>query len=222
MIDADAIILGASGLVGNALLNQLIHDDQIKKIRILVRRYMDVKNPKVEQELVNFEDLHSFKIAIGTGKTVYCCIGTTLKQVKSDKARYRKIDFDIPVNAARFAIENGIRQYVLVSAIGANSSSGNFYIRLKGEVEKAISEIGFDSVHIMQPSFLTGPRKEFRPLEILFKPLMWGLSFLFVAGLKKYKPIAASTVAGAMIAAAKQNEKGVHRYTYEDMIRLNS
>jgi uncharacterized protein YbjT (DUF2867 family) len=222
MIDADAIILGASGLVGSSLLQQLMNDEQVGKIRILVRRYMDVKHPKVEQELVNFEDLAYFKKAIGTGKTVYCCIGTTMKQVKRDKLLYRKIDFDIPVNAAKFASENGIRQYVLVSAIGSNASSGNFYIRLKGEVEEAICEINFDSVHIMQPSFLTGPRREFRPLEIVFKPLMWALSFLLVGGLKKYKPIAASTVATAMIAAAKQNDRGVHRYTYEDMIRISS
>ncbi|HEX4851324.1 MAG TPA: NAD(P)H-binding protein, partial [Puia sp.] len=133
-----AIVLGATGMVGAELVRQLISDDQFRYIDVLSRRPLSFQDPKLNVKLVKFDDTNSFRSAIDKADTIFCCIGTTMKQVKGDKDLYRKIDFDIAVNAARFGSENGVVQYVLVSAVGANALSRNFYLRLKGEVEEAI------------------------------------------------------------------------------------
>ena len=145
---------------------------------------------------------------------MFCAIGTTNKKVKGDKAAYRKVDYDIPVNAARFCTETGCRHFLLVSSVGANSKGGNFYIKLKGEVEDQVRSISIPSVSIFRPSMLLGKRQESRPLETIAQVMMKPLSFLFPS---RYKPIAAEAVAKAMIAACKQDKPGLHIYHFKEM-----
>jgi uncharacterized protein YbjT (DUF2867 family) len=107
---------------------------------------------------------------------------------------------------------------VLVSSVGANSKSNNFYLKLKGEVEDAVKEVGLESVHIMRPSMLLGDRKEFRPGEKIGSPLMKAFSFLLPA---KYKPTQAKDVAKAMLIAAKESKKGFYIYEYNEIKNRN-
>jgi len=211
-------VLGATGLIGEQLVTELLKDDAFEKVRILVRRPVNITHPKLEVQIVNFDNLADFREKLGKGDCVFCCIGTTQKQVKGDKTAYRKVDYDIPVNAAKMAQHAGFKNYLLVSAVGASVSSNNFYLKLKGEVEKAIAEQRFESFHVFRPSMLLGKRKELRPAELIGKGIMQTLSFIFVGGLKKYKGIHAVDVAKAMIAASKSSIKGMVVHHYEDMV----
>ena len=133
---------------------------------------------------------------------------------------YRKIDFDIPLKAARFGKEAGCKKYILVSSVGANRGSSTFYLQLKGELENAIHKVGLDAVHIMQPSMLLGERNEKRTAEHMLQGTMKLLSPLFVGSLRKYKAIHGKTVAAAMLNAAKEDKKGFFRYTYDEIKML--
>jgi uncharacterized protein YbjT (DUF2867 family) len=137
--------------------------------------------------------------------------------VKGEKEAYRKVDYDIPVHAARFCKMVGCSIFVLVSAVGANSKSKNFYLELKGEVEDEVKKLQIDSVHIMRPSMLLGHRKEFRLGEKIGTPLMKAFSFLLPS---KYAPIQARDVAKAMVAAGKRNEKGFFVHEYDQIKEL--
>ncbi len=200
-----ATLIGATGLIGNYLLEELLNDPFYDNVRILIRRPFDKTHPKLEKKLVDFNDGDSLLVALSNSDVVFCVIGTTQKKVKGDKDAYRKIDYDIPVNAARFCKMIGCEKFILVSSAGANSKSINFYAKLKGETEEAVKEAGLKTVHIMRPSMLLGERKEFRLLEKIGQNLMTGLAFLIPA---KYKPIHGKNVAKAMLAVSKKNEEG--------------
>jgi uncharacterized protein YbjT (DUF2867 family) len=164
--------------------------------------------------------MDDFKNKLGQGSVIFSCIGTTQKKVNGDTAAYRKIDYDIPVNAAVFGHQLGFNTFVLVSAVGANPQSTNFYLRLKGEVDEAVSSAGMASINIFRPSLLLGSRKEFRLGENIMKPIAKGLSFFLGGGLAKYKAVEAGDVARAMVAAARQALPGNHVYEYEGIIGL--
>lgn len=174
----------------------------------------------MEVKLVDFDDAESFKLALEESDTIFCCIGTTQKNVKGDKELYRKIDFDIPLKAARFGKEAGCEKLVIITSVGSDSRSSTFYLKLKGELEDAIQAVGVRGVHIMQPSMLLGDRKEHRTAEGFLQGSMKFISGLLAGRLKKYKAIHGETVAAAMLNAAKKNEKGFFRYTYQGIKNL--
>jgi uncharacterized protein YbjT (DUF2867 family) len=212
-----ATLIGATGLIGGELLNLLLKDDYFQAVKILVRRPFNLVHARLEKKLVDFNDNDSLLVALDNSDIIFCTVGTTQKKVKGDKEAYRKVDYDIPVHAARFSKMVGCNVFVLVSAVGANSKSKNFYLKLKGEVEDQIGKIGIDSVHIMRPSMLVGDRHEYRVAEKIGTLLMKAFSFLLPS---KYKPIHARDVAKAMVTAAKKKEEGYFVYEYGQMIRL--
>jgi uncharacterized protein YbjT (DUF2867 family) len=204
-----ATLIGATGLIGGYLLDELLNDPFFDLVKILIRRPLDKNHPKLEKKMIDFNDSDSLLVALSNSDVVFCSIGTTQKKVKGDKEAYRKIDFDIPVKLARFCKMTGCEKFILVSSVGANSGSNSFYLKLKGETEDAIKETGMKSLHIMRPSLLLGDRKEFRPGEDFSKVFMTALSFLIPP---KYKAIRAKDVAKAMAVAAKKNEEGTFVY----------
>ena len=215
-----AIVIGATGLTGGLLLNQLLQDDAFTHIKLVLRRPVERLRPKLEQVLINFEDETAFKNAISHADVLFCCIGTTQKKVKGDRAAYRKVDFDIPVRAARFCVEHNIQKYIMVSAVSANADSRNFYLQLKGEAEEAILSMRIDSIHIMRPSILLGSRHESRLGEAIAKGLMQFISFFLFGNMAKYKVIRAADVAAAMRAAAKNPSKEKLIYNYREIMRI--
>lgn len=209
-----ATLIGSTGLIGNYLLEELLNDNFYDTVRILIRRPIEFTHTKLEKKLVDFNDDDSILVALSNSDVVFCTIGTTQKKVKGDKEAYRKIDYDIAVNAARFSKMVGCENFVLVSSVGANSKSNNFYLKLKGEIEEAIKAVGLHSVHIMRPSVLMGERNESRAGESISKKIMSALSFMIPS---KYKPIHARDVAKAMSAVAKDKKEGFHIYQYAEM-----
>ena len=200
-----ATLVGATGLIGSYLLEELLNDPYFDAVRILIRRPLDITHPKLEKKIVDFNDSDSLLVAISNSDVVFCAIGSTMKKVKGDKDAYRKIDFDIPVKLARFCKMTDCEKFILVSSAGANSKSRNFYQRLKEETEEAVKSVGLKTVHIMRPSLLLGERKEFRFGENIGKAVMTTLSFLIP---EKYKAIQGKDVAKVMVALAKKKEEG--------------
>lgn len=212
-----ATLIGATGLIGGYLLEELLNDDYFDTVRILIRRPAETSHPKLEKKIVDFNDNDSMLIAMNNSDVVFCSVGTTQKKVKGNKEAYRKVDYDIPVNAARFCKMTGCEKFVLVSSVGANNKGKNFYLKLKGEVEDAVNLVGLKSVHIMRPSMLLGDRKEFRLEEKIGKGIMKVISFLLPS---KYKPVHGRDVAIAMKAAAKKIDAGFFVWEYNGIKQL--
>jgi uncharacterized protein YbjT (DUF2867 family) len=214
-----ALIIGSSGLIGSHLIQFLLNDPNISNVRSLVRKPSGIMHPKLEEIVIDFNDMHAFEQNMGNGDFIFSCIGTTINKVKGNKQLYRKIDFDIPVNAARFGIKAGYHQFLIVSAHLANAKSNIFYSRLKGETDEIISTFPFSSIHIFRPSFLIGKRNEQRWIEICFGKIMQKFSFLLPSA---YRPVSAETLAQAMLNASLSNKTGVHYYHFTDIKNITS
>ena len=202
-----AIIVGASGLIGGNLLDILLQSTEYQEIIIILRKELAITHPKLVQLVVNFNQLDKWADAIN-GHALFCCLGTTKGQTP-DENEYRKIDHDYPVKLAQIAYKNGVKHFHLVSVIGANSKSSGFYLRLKGETEHDIEKVGLKTLHIYQPSLLTGRTKNTRVAEQIFAALFKVINPLLIGTLKKYRSIAAITVARAMYKQSLKNEVGI-------------
>ena len=214
-----ATLVGATGLIGSHLLQELLNDVHFDTVRILIRRPIDITRIKLEKKIVDFNDSDSLLVAISNSDVLFCAIGSTMKKVKGDKEAYRKIDFEIPVKLARFCKMTGCEKFILVSSAGANPKSPNFYQRLKGETDDAIKESGLKTIHIMRPSLLLGERKEYRLGENIAKAMMKGLSFLIPA---KYKAVQGKDVAKVMLGLSKKNEEGIFVHENSEIRNLST
>ena len=210
MGEAVAVVAGATGLVGRALVRQLATDPEWREVRALVRRGPEpgLESPRVSALQVDYTRLEPPPVWAAADQ-VFCALGTTMRQAGS-KAAFRQVDFDYPLALARAALARGTRHFLLVSAVGAAPTSRVFYNRVKGEVETAISALGFRSVTIARPSLLLGPRQELRPAEQLGK-------LLGIFAPPRWKPIEGELVARALVAAAKRDLPGVRILENRDM-----
>lgn len=206
-------VIGASGLIGGLIVEALLQQTSLP-ITLLVRRPLSMNHARIKEIVVDFTNEASIAQAMTGCDTVFVAIGTTQQKVKGDVDAYRKIDYAIPTAVAAACVVNNVSQLLIVSSVGADSKSGNFYLRLKGEVEDVIAAKPIPTIAIMQPSLLLGKRKEFRLGERISQWIMPAISFLLP---QKYRPIAADTVANAMVQMAIQNKEGLHRYTWRDM-----
>lgn len=220
MKELTAVVIGATGLTGNLLVEELLKDNDFKSVRTLVRKPADIHHPKLEQRVVNFNDKNDYAQKLGEGDIIFCCVGTTQKKVNKDKAAYTKVDYDLPVNAAEIGIAKRFKQFLIVSAIGANENSSNFYLSLKGKTENRLKQFPYVSIGIFQPSILNGSRKENRIGERFAQIIMDLFSFLLLGPLKKFRAIGANSVAKAMVQASKQQPPGIHYYQYSEMMSL--
>ena len=207
MAQKHALIAGATGLVGNELLQQLIHGRQYHTISVLSRHEVETNSKRVETIIVDYDQLTDQDLP--KVDDVFCCLGTTMDKAGS-KPAFRKVDYDYPLRVAEITRRQGAQQYLLVSAMGADKNSSFFYSQVKGEIEEAIAEIGFEAFHAFRPSMLLGERTETRIGEQIGQVVMQGVAPLMVGGLKKYRAIPAAAVAEAMVHAARKELKGVY------------
>jgi uncharacterized protein YbjT (DUF2867 family) len=205
-------------MVGDLLVQALIDAPDYSRIFALSRRPLAREHAKVANRIVVFERMAQQLKGLAANDA-FCCIGTTIAEAGSQEA-FREADVDAVLLFAQAARAAGATRFAVVSSVGARSDSPKFYLRTKGEMEDAISALGFPSVDIFQPSLLLGPRKQMRPLELagkIFAPLINP----FLTGEREiYKPIPAATVAQAMIGAARRGGRGIHRHTYPAIIQL--
>jgi uncharacterized protein YbjT (DUF2867 family) len=196
-----AIILGATGLTGGILLNNLIEDNSFEKIKLFSRKSVTIKSDKIEQYLIDVLQLEKYKNKF-IADVVFCCVGTTAAKTK-DIAKYKQIDYGIPVTAVKIAKENNIDTFVVISSMGANDSSTTFYSKTKGEMERDVLRQNIKNTYIVRPSLIGGHRNEFRIGERIGKGVMSLLNPMFLGRLKKYKMIHPEKIASCMQKLAK-------------------
>jgi uncharacterized protein YbjT (DUF2867 family) len=190
-----AIVIGATGLVGAELVNQLLNTSEFSKVKIFVRKSTNKTHTKLEEYIVDFENIENWKNNL-TGNTLFSCIGTTLKTAGSKEKQFN-IDYNYPLNTIKVALNQGVNQIVLVSSMGAKAGSYNFYLDMKGKLEEAIKVLQPKSLLIFRPSILDGNRIEKRPAEHLAIKMMRFLGKL--PFFKKYAPTKIVTLAKKMI-----------------------
>ena len=201
-----AIIIGATGLIGGELVKQILENPHYSKVVLLLRKPLTISHPKLVQEVIDFDKPDASKIV---GDDLFCAIGTTLAKAGSKEAQY-KIDCTYPYEIGKIAKANGVKQYILVSSVGADYQSSNFYLRTKGDLEQKIKSLGFENFVSLRPSLLLGNRKEVRFGEKVGTVLMKIISPFLFGGLKKYRGIEATKVAESMQKLANQGISGFH------------
>jgi uncharacterized protein YbjT (DUF2867 family) len=197
-----ALIAGGTGLIGGQLLQLLLASDRYSRVIGLARS--DVKShPKLIQVKTDGTDL-ALKLT-ERADDVFCCLGTTMAKAGS-KEKFYQVDFTYPLELAKATLGMGAEQFLIVTALGADKKSPVYYNRVKGEVEEAVSGLGFNSLHIFRPSLLLGERTENRTGEDAAKFFYRVFGFLIP---KKFKAIDASKVARAMHHFASMNRNGI-------------
>ncbi len=213
-----AVIAGASGLVGGYLLDILLQSPAYQDITILVRKELPIHHKKLKQIVVDFDRLTDYEDEI-TGRALFCCLGTTRKKTP-DLSVYRKIDHDYPLQLAELAAKSGMKQFHLVSAMGANAASSHFYTKMKGETEDDLKNAGIPCLHIYRPSMLTGDRNEKRFGEGFLIGMFKVIDPLLMGSLRKYRSISAKTVASAMYKQSLINQEGIFIHPSDEIKEL--
>jgi uncharacterized protein YbjT (DUF2867 family) len=211
-----AIVIGATGLVGGALTDQLADADHIEKVITLTRRPAEHLNEKINNRVVDFDRLEDYASSF-EADLLFSCLGTTRKQAGSIAAQ-RRVDLDYQFKAAQLAADHGVCHYLLVSASGANADSNNPYLKMKGELEEKIQKLPFKRISIFQPSLLLGHRKEFRFAEKLGAVIM--PLFCTIPGLRRYRPIKGEQVATSMIQVSRQPGDQLEWFRLDEMFIL--
>ncbi|HBC79963.1 MAG TPA: hypothetical protein DEO60_11390 [Bacteroidales bacterium] len=193
-----AVVFGATGLVGKELVKVLLENRDFEFVTVVVRKQLAFTDTRLKQiKLPDFSKLMDLRDKLKAG-IFFCCIGTTIKTAGS-KDEFAKVDLEIPKSVARLAESLSVPSLVVVSSIGADTGSSNFYLRTKGEMEKAVREIFHANLKFVRPSLLMGDRDEFRFGEKVSAAFMKGFGWLFTGPFKKYKGIYARDVAFAMM-----------------------
>jgi uncharacterized protein YbjT (DUF2867 family) len=213
-----ALVLGASGLVGQEITHLLLNSDYYDSVTILVREPLQWNHEKLQQKQVDFSNLEAYKELFAVDD-VFSCLGTTIKKAKT-KENFKKVDYEYTLRAARLAEQQHVKNFLVISSMGASSKSLFFYSRVKGEMEEEVQKLAIDGIHIFRPSLLIGDRQEFRFGEKVAEKISGIVPFIFKGALEKYKPIPAKEVAKGMYITALRNEFGMHIYNSEKIVTI--
>lgn len=199
-----AIVIGATGLIGKLLVNKLLADNRYKSVKVFARRSTEISHPKLEEHLVNFDEIEKWKSDI-SGDELFSAMGTTIRKAKSIAVQY-KVDVTYQYEFAKAASENGVKSYFLVSSSGSKATSKIFYLRIKGELDEKVQQLPFGKIRIFRPSLLLGARPEKRfgekAAERILKIVVPIFQFL-----KNQRPIEGEKVASAMISSANGTDE---------------
>jgi uncharacterized protein YbjT (DUF2867 family) len=209
---AQAVIVGATGLVGSACLPMLL--ERYESVTAFVRKTTGLKSSRLIERVIDFGRLGTVEIPFGAH--VYCALGTTIKDAGSQEA-FRRVDQDYPRMLAERASGAGGARFVLVSSVGADARSSQFYLRVKGELEDQIRGMAFQAVHIFRPSLILGERAERRVGEKIGVPLARVVGPLLMGSFRKYRAIPAVDVARAMVAAGNKEVAGCFIYHFDEI-----
>ena len=213
-----ALLAGATGLVGTTLLDILLESDDFSRVVAVTRRPLAREHPRLANRTVQFDKLAS-QFAGFSCHSVFCCLGTTIRAAGSEEG-FRKVDVDYVLALARVAQAAQAQRFIVLSAVGADAHSKNFYLRTKGEMEEALVKMNLTALDILQPSVLLGWRGELRPLELAATLLMPLVNPLLVGTYAIYRGIPVRTLALAMLGASRSARRGVNRYSYAGILAL--
>tara|TARA_B110000879_G_scaffold165207_1_gene213416 strand:+ start:284 stop:943 length:660 start_codon:yes stop_codon:yes gene_type:complete len=201
-----AVLFGGTGLTGSHLLDMLVNDSSFESVIVVSRKKIIITHEKISNKIIDFSNYKEIESCIAQESIVFSCIGTTQADVKGDKQKYKEIDFDISLSIANACKKLRANKFLFISSGGANSSSSNFYLKLKGEIEDSVIKTNNNTLFIFKPSLLIGKRKKERFLESIGQTLMPLFSYLLPTSIKAVK---ASCVANAMINLSKSSSTGV-------------
>jgi len=190
----------------------LLEAPDYSRVFALTRRPLGREHSKLANRIVVFERMATQLKGL-VANDAFCCIGTTIAEAGSQEV-FREADLDAVLLFAEAARAAGAMRFSVVSSVGASSTSKKFYLRTKGEMEDAVTGMGFASVDIFQPSLLLGPRKQVRPMELIGGLLSPLISPLLSGSREALRPIPAQTVARGMVGAARRGGRGIYRYTH--------
>lgn len=210
-----AIVFGATGAIGQRLLPLLMASSAWAKIIVVTRRPLDIASEKVAEVICDATTIDEYAHELN-GDTVFCCLGTTQK-IAGSKARFREVDHDYILKCAEITHAQGARHFLVVSSMGADARSLNFYSRVKGETERDLKAVGFDRLDILRPSLLTGGRSESRPMEELGGIMMTLMSPMMIGPSRPYRPIKIAQVARAMSEIALTDDVGTKVYLSDEL-----
>lgn len=213
-----AVVAGANGLVGRALLRVLAGSGEYARIIALTRRPLSFEAPRLVNRILRYESLEADLKGLSC-HDAYCCLGST-RAAAGSEAAFRAVDHDLVLRFAQFARAAGAQSLAVVSSVGANPGARNFYLRVKGETEAGLQAQGWKHLHIMQPGLLLGSRREWRPLELAGGLLMRLANPLLLGAQARWRAIASEDVAAAMHGALRGGRPGVHRYTWQGLQSL--
>jgi NADH dehydrogenase with NAD(P)-binding domain protein len=200
-----ALVIGATGAVGRDLVARLLDNPAFTEVRVFVRRAMRLEHPKLRTYIVDFAQPESWAGEV-EGDVAFSCLGTTRQAAGSKEAQY-VVDHDYQARFAHTARQAGVSTLILVSAVGASSRSSTFYLRMKGELEDEVRELGFDRLIIVRPPLLLRQGSD-RSLEV------WAGRIIRLANrlglLRSQAPIETARVAERMIALALECPAGLH------------
>lgn len=200
MQNRHVMVLGSTGLVGGHLVDLLLDDSSIAKVTTIVRRPSGRVSSRIDEQILELDAMSRHPDLFAVDQ-IFCALGTTIRKAGSQE-RFRAVDLEYPVAAAKLGLERGASHYLLVSSLGADANSRFFYNRVKGELEDRLAALGFRSVTIARPSLLLGERAELRRGERIGAKLGWLMP-------PAYKPIEARTVARALVDAAREDAPGM-------------
>jgi len=217
--DGSVVLLaGASGLTGGYTLDALLDAADVSRVIAVTRRPLGREHPRLANRIVQFERIES-QLKGAVCEAALCCLGTTLRKAGSQQ-RFRAVDVDGVLAFARAAKAANARRFVVMSSVGADPNSRNFYLRTKGDMEEELEGVGFESLDILQPSMLLAWRAEMRPLEFVASALMPLAAPMLRGKYAPYRGISARIVAAAMLGATRSGRRGVQRYTYDGIQAL--
>ncbi len=211
-----ALVAGASGLIGGHLTRLLLDDPRYDRVILLVRKNLPIQHPKLEQ---HYQDFLTPNYALVTGDDFFWAVGTTLAKAGSKEKQYM-VDFVYPHEMAKIGFQRDLKQFIFVSSIGASPKTRNFYLGMKGDLEEAVIEIGYESFISVRPSILLGDRKEVRQGERIGIRIAKLLTPILRGRWEKYRPIEAEQVAIAMIELANRGLKGVTIVESDELQRI--
>ena len=213
-MEKTSVIIGATGAVGKEILKEILADNFYNKVYILGRESIGKlgDEERLTKIIVDFENIN-FDTSILEDADVFASLGTTIK-IAGSKENQRKIDVDYTVNFSKLC-EGKVRSFNVVSAIGANSKSKNFYNSLKGELEDKLKVMNLGVLRIFQPSLLISKRDDKRFLEQMFMKVAPIFQLVLKGKAKKYSPIEVSVLGREIVRFAIEN-KGQGTYTYSD------
>jgi len=199
-----ALLIGATGLVGKQVLANLLNSSHYDTVKILTRRETGIRHEKLNEIFFDFDNPDA---SLVKADDIFCCLGTTIKKAGSEES-FKKVDYLYPLQIGRLAKLNGALKYLIVSSMGADSKSMIFYNRVKGEIEKELTDLHFETLHILRPSLLLGDRGETRLGEKIGEVLAKILNPVMIGPLKKYAAIESEKVAKGMVTLAQLPDKG--------------
>ena len=210
-----SIIAGSTGLVGSNILRFLSRNNH--NTIALLRSPIKPAPSNIEELIIDFDSLLN-EGSLPSCDHVFICLGTTIKIAKS-KDNFKKVDLDYPLAVAQKALDSGAKKLTLISSVGADSKSKNFYLRIKGELEDAILDLGFESVNIFRPSFLIGKGGRRRATsEKIFMKAAKIIDIFCIGSARKYRSIDAQIIAKKM-SSTLDAIPGVHYYYYDDFFK---